>query len=170
VHAHVRINWRQIWKINRGKQDHFAFLLICPKIFRMTFWDGGSTQLLLLWLPTVAARGVWRAQRKRLSVSNLINGGSIDCNKRGFEELYFSTLTQNERQEITRVSWISIWLTYRRKMFSLFLSLKFWILPPYLKRMSFWMTPFFFYQYNDTQLSCVFKKKNVVLDKVWVNY
>ena len=76
-------------------------------------------QLLLLWLPTVAARGVWRAQWKRLSVSDLIKGGSIDCNKRGFEELYFSTLTQNERQEITRVSWISIWLTYRRKMFSL---------------------------------------------------
>ena len=51
-----------------------------------------SMQLLLLWLPTVAARGVWRAQWKRLSVSDLIKGGSIDCNKRGFEELLFPTL------------------------------------------------------------------------------
>ena len=25
------------------------------------------------------------------------------------------------------------------------------------------MTPFFFYQYNDTQLSCVFEKKKEVL-------
>ena len=40
MHAHVRINQRQIRIINRGKHGHFIFLLICPKIFRMIYFFG----------------------------------------------------------------------------------------------------------------------------------
>ena len=40
MHAHVRINQRQIRIINSGKHDHFIFLLICPKIPRMTCFFG----------------------------------------------------------------------------------------------------------------------------------
>ena len=36
VHVHARINQCQIWIINRGKHGHFTFLLICPRIPRMS--------------------------------------------------------------------------------------------------------------------------------------
>ena len=37
---HARINQCQIWVINRGKHGHFTFLLICPRIHRMTCFLG----------------------------------------------------------------------------------------------------------------------------------
>ena len=54
VHAHVRINQRQIRIINKSKHSHFNFLLNCPKIPKMTcffgtegvFYNSGAMQNL----------------------------------------------------------------------------------------------------------------------------
>ena len=46
VHVHVRINYYQIQVTNRGKHGHFTFLLICPKISRMTCILGRRVQSL----------------------------------------------------------------------------------------------------------------------------
>jgi hypothetical protein len=44
---HVHVGMQQLRQINRDNRGHFTFLIICPKISRMTFfWTEGVVDLV----------------------------------------------------------------------------------------------------------------------------